>query len=311
MASVDLDTARRRGIAVIFYGYKVDLLHELGRGGFGTVYQGWDRNNGNVAIKKIKRGRAQLAEAVKLWSLKSKVGEHPNIITIHHIKAFEGAIWIVMEQCNLGDLDRYFKDHFEAQKEHSKLFLISQIMAGIKYLHDQNIIHRDIKPGNILVKGSANGARHTVKLADFGLCKILEDDESSTMHSNVGTNMFKAPEFWSRNPDQGKPAYGRSVDIYAARLTFAAILQAKKGKLLRPQAECSMQLSEPKYCLGEAAHRRKVQNQPELLILVDSEADNPLTRHCKHLIRSMTHILPQKRPTAASVEKNLTEWVSE
>ena len=275
------------------------------------MYQGWDKNNGNVAIKKISRGRAQSTEAVKLWNLKSKVGEHQNIITTHHIKSFEGAIWIAMEQCDLGDLNRYFKEHFEEQTEHSKLLLMRQIMTGITYLHDQNVIHRDIKPGNILVKGSNNGATHTVKLADFGLCKILEDDESSTMHSNVGTNMFKAPEFWSRNPDDSKPAYGRSVDIYAAGLTFAAILQAKKGKHLRPQAECSMHPAEPMHCLGEAAYRRKVQNQPELLILVDSEADNNLARLCKQLIRSMTHILPQMRPTATLVEKNLTEWVSE
>ena len=73
----------------------------------------------------------------------------------------------------------------------------------------------------------------TAKIADFGLCKILEPDQS-TMSSNVGTLTFKAPELW--NPKSHKRVrYNRTVDVYAAGLTFAAILQAVKGRSLKPK----------------------------------------------------------------------------
>ena len=67
-----------------------------------------------------------------------------------------------------------------------------------------------------------------IKLADFGLCRILTADES-TMSNNVGTLMFKAPEFWDPKSND-KVRYHRNIDVYAAGLTFAAMLQAVPGR---------------------------------------------------------------------------------
>ena len=103
---------------------------------------------------------------------------------------------------------------------------MKQTMSGIAYLHSQDIVHRDIKPANILAKSTQNGV--VIKLADFGLCKILDDRQTSTMHSNVGTMAFKAPEFWDPQTDE-RIRYHRNVDVYAAGLTFTAIGQATPG----------------------------------------------------------------------------------
>ena len=72
--------------------------------------------------------------------------------------------------------------------------IMVQITEGIKYLHDNNVIHRDIKPGNILV---ASRNPLTVKLTDFDLSKFFGNDyDTSAMSSNVGTAAFKAPELF-------------------------------------------------------------------------------------------------------------------
>ena len=98
------------------------------------------------------------------------------------------------------------------------------IASGICYLNKNSIIHRDIKSGNILI---ASKFPMVPKLTDFDLSKFLDpDDETSVMSSNVGTNAFKAPEFFNRV--DGKLRYHRNVDIYAAGLIFLAMIQAKK-----------------------------------------------------------------------------------
>ena len=120
--------------------------------------------------------------------------------------------------------------------------VMKQIMLGIRYLHSQDIVHRDIKPGNILV---ASKTPLRLLLADFDVSKCLDPEvETSLMTSNVGTLVFKAPEFFQRTTS-GKIEYHRNVDIYAAGLTFLAILQAKKGKkMLIPRIETPMDDSE-------------------------------------------------------------------
>ena len=137
----------------------------------------------------------------------------------------ENIVWMMMRFCELGDLNKFFRTR-DVLKER-KIDVMKQIAAGIEYLHRQDIIHRDIKPGNILV---ACEIPFRLQLADFDVSKCLVPEvETSLMTSNVGTLAFKAPEFFQRT-SAGQIEYHRNVDIYAAGLTFLAILQAKSGK---------------------------------------------------------------------------------
>ena len=136
----------------------------------------------------------------------------------------------------------------KAEKFSSKLNIMEGVANGLVFLHSQHIVHRDIKPANILVVSTPAGI--TAKIADFGLCKILEPDQS-TMSSNVGTLAFKAPELW--NPKSHKRVrYNRTVDVYAAGLTFAAILQAVKGRSLKTKVRLRGDMEEFPF------HRTKV-----------------------------------------------------
>ena len=120
-----------------------------------------------------------------------------------------------MEFCESGDLNK------EVSEE-----VMRQIMCGINYLHGKDIVHRDVKPGKILVEPEDP---FVMKLTDFAVSKCLDPEiETSAMSSNVGTNAFKAPEFFMRN-EMKKIVYHRNVDIYATGPTFLAILKHKKA----------------------------------------------------------------------------------
>ena len=202
-----------------------DLIHPLGQGAFGTVFKAYDASQNQFAVKKISReeDRQKAAmETSKLIQLKDRFGLNDNIVTIHDMRYWERSIWIIMELCDLGDLNTYFRRYFHRITTQIKVNIMIQAMNGIVFLHSKAVVHRDIKPANILAKSSPNGV--VIKLADFGLCKVLEEDQSSTMSSNVGTMTFKAPEFWDP-----RLRYHSNVDVYAAGLTFAAMLQAEEG----------------------------------------------------------------------------------
>ena len=209
--------------------FGVDFIHQLGHGGFGTVHKGYDNFNQPFAIKKINRDEDEnkaITETAKLLQLKDRLGAHENIVPIFDIRYWNRSIWVIMELCDLGDLNKYFHNHLPRLTTQKRVNIMQQTMSGIAYLHSQDIVHRDIKPANIVAKSTRNGV--VIKLADFGLCKVLDDNQTSTMHSNVGTMAFKAPEFWDPQTDE-RIRYHHNVDVYAAGLTFTAIVQAVPG----------------------------------------------------------------------------------
>ena len=256
------------------FGYKVDLMNELGRGAFGTVYKGRGQNDSVVAVKKISTGskddrRKASMEALKFNYLKDKLLQtNIHIMKIYDVKYLQNAVWIIMELSDLGDLNKFFKINYSQLTFEKKGELMKQIINGINFLHDRNIVQRDIKPGNILL-ASTPERNAVVKLADFGLSKILDPDSStSSMSSNVDNLLFKAPEFWNTIPDaDGKVKYHRNVDVYAAALTFTAMLQAQQGRSLVPKAEGSLQSGETVMPIGLAAHNRMVNRHNDLVIV--------------------------------------------
>ena len=281
----------KKHISLEIKTYSIDQSEVLGQGAFGIVYKERDTNNISIAAKRIDGNlhpRVLTQDLHRLMKL-----DHQHGMKILDVERNENIIWMMMPLCEF-DLNKFYKRRDISPD--TNLEVMKQIMMGIEYLHSENIVHRDIKPGNILV---ASIAPLHLQLADFDVCKCLDPEvETSLMTTNVGTLAFKAPEFFQRT-SPGKIEYHRNVDIYAAGITFLAILQAEKEKkLLIPHIETPMDDSEfYADSIGRLITERIKYKVPELnIVKIEGEQ-----RSLKRLISKMTCIEPEDRWSAAKV----------
>ena len=183
------------------------IIDHIGKGSFGVVKLG--RNSitkDKVAIKIIdkKKLNSKEFEQVQREIAIMKSINHPNIISL--IDHFENSeyFFIVMEYIKYGSLKDFVRTNVKLSEEVCAN-IIFQIANGLKYLNEFGIIHRDIKPDNILIYSCDFDIQ--VKIADFGLSKIISPEEKAT--EGFGTIVFIAPEVLLRKP------YNNSVDIWS------------------------------------------------------------------------------------------------
>ena len=271
--------------------YSINQAEVLGNGAFGVVFKGFDAKQKAIAAKRIDGNKhPRILTQLESQDLDRFVHlDHPNVMKILDVERKDQIVWMMTPLCEF-DLNEFYKTR-EVSHE-TNLKVMKQIMMGIEYLHSENIVHRDITPGNILV-ASVNPLH--LKLADFDVCKCLDPEvETSLMTSNVGTLAFKAPEFFQRT-SPGKIEYHRNVDIYAAGLIFLAILQMEKRKQLIPRIETPQDDSEfHAPSIGQLIAERIKNKVPKLDIV---RVKGTLTK----LISKMTCVKPRERLSAADV----------
>jgi len=174
---------------------KYEILRELGRGAMGIVYEGHDPDIGRkVAIKTIRfdviRQRAEQDEAQKRFMREARSAgnlSHPNIVTIYDVGQDEGLTYIAMEYIEGESLEAMIAEGRRPELE-AVFSLIGQIGDALDFAHRHGIIHRDIKPGNILIDKDGRP-----RLLDFGIARV----SSSTMTQTnmvMGTPYYMAPE---------------------------------------------------------------------------------------------------------------------
>ena len=125
-------------------GYQLNFMEELGRGGFGTVYLGSSQDGRKAAIKKVsKKERKKAAtESVRFLYMKNAI-VHKNVVSVFDVKTKGDAMWIIMEYCDLGDLNDFYKKYGETVLKitDAKAVLMKQIANGVAFLHSKNIVH--------------------------------------------------------------------------------------------------------------------------------------------------------------------------
>ncbi|KAF2840537.1 hypothetical protein M501DRAFT_1014552 [Patellaria atrata CBS 101060] len=160
----------------------------LGKGAFGSVYRALNWNTGEtVAIKQVKLADLPKSElrVIMLEIDLLKNLNHPNIVKYHGFVKSAESLYIILEYCENGSLHSICKN-FGKFPENLVALYMTQVLHGLLYLHDQGVIHRDIKGANILTTKDG-----LVKLADFGVAtKATGLSESSV----VGTPYWMAPE---------------------------------------------------------------------------------------------------------------------
>ena len=203
---------------------RYQVLELLGRGGMGHVHAGMDHQlDRPVAIKFL---RADLADQTALRDRFEREARaaarivHPNVVGVFDIGEHDGVPYIVMERLS----GRNLADELVAgpMRDDRVRAIASDLLAGLSAAHRLGVLHRDIKPGNVLLTDTAQ-----VKLADFGIAKLDGDRHNTTVGSNFGTGSSRAPERLAGHPaTPSSDVYSVGVVLFEA-LTGEAAFRAE------------------------------------------------------------------------------------
>ena len=185
-----------------------ELLEQIGRGGQGVVFRARQKSlNRIVALKVIGLGHWATKAHLKRFRLEAEAAarlEHPGIVPIHEVGERDGSCYFSMKLVEGGQLDEVARR--ESIPIRRAVELIAKVARTVHYAHEHGILHRDIKPGNILL--DANGEPH---LTDFGLARLVESESSVTQTLDVlGTPSYMAPEQAVGN----NAAVSSATDVY-------------------------------------------------------------------------------------------------
>ena len=203
--------------------YKIGRL--IGQGGFAKVNLGLNVLTGRVvAIKSFnKTKKTKYGDNLNMDKILYEINlmrklNHPNITKILETFEDEKFYFIIMEYINGGNLFSFVKKRRKLSEKVAK-FLFRQIILGIKHIHSQLIVHRDIKLENILIDMNNN-----VKICDFGIGIILSSEDQD-LHNHCGTPMYIAPEIILSTKDKGYKGF--PVDIWSAGIALYIMLSGK------------------------------------------------------------------------------------
>ncbi|MFN8450799.1 MAG: serine/threonine-protein kinase [Anaerolineae bacterium] len=211
---------------------KYEITELLGQGGMATVYKGYQREVDRfVAVKVLPPHPGLNTQFVERFRLEARTIarlQHPHILPLYDYGDDEGILYLVMAYADGGSLSDRIRQGALPSSEIQRLF--QQISGALDYAHRQNVIHRDIKPDNILLDREGHAL-----LADFGIVKLMEDVESANLTGTGG--LVGTPAYMSPEQGQGLPLDNRS-DIYSLGIVIFEMLTGKQPF----SAETPMQL---------------------------------------------------------------------
>ncbi|KAF4449979.1 CAMK/RAD53 protein kinase [Fusarium austroafricanum] len=186
------------------------LLEKLGKGHFAEVYLCVEKATGQRFAVKIFTKHPGMEDRSKTEGLQQEIGvlmgvSHPNVLCLKDTFNERDRVYLVLELAPEGELFNYIVMKQKLSEDESRKLFV-QLFQGVKYLHERNIVHRDIKPENILL---VDKNLH-VKLADFGLAKIIGEESFTT--TLCGTPSYVAPEILA---DSKQRKYTKAVDVWS------------------------------------------------------------------------------------------------
>ncbi len=220
---------------------RYEIISEIGSGGFSTVYAAHDPLlDREVALKIMRPLLMSDPDFVTRFQREAQVAanlQHPNIVPIYDYGEYEGRLFLVMKRMQ-SSLTRLLEDGpLEWEKA---VEMVSMVAAGLDFAHARDVIHRDIKPDNILLEEETN----TTTVADFGIVKALG---RSTITLSLGQGVLGTPAYISPEIWNGEPATPGS-DIYAlACVLFEMVTGEKLFEGPTPPATMTLHFRPPKY----------------------------------------------------------------
>ena len=199
-----------------YLGVRLDNRYEIreviGVGGMAIVYKAYDRfAERNVAIKILKDEFAEDEEFRRRFKNESRaiaMFSHPNIVSIYDVGSGDGPQYIVMEYINGITLQQYL-DAKKVLPLHDAIAIMEQTLKGIQHAHERGVVHRDLKPQNIMLLEDG-----TVKVTDFGIARMASVDTKTMSEMALGSVHYISPEQASGNETDFK------ADIYSLGAIF-------------------------------------------------------------------------------------------
>jgi serine/threonine protein kinase len=275
------------------------ILGELGRGAMGIVYKAEDPNlDRTVALKTIivdedAEGRAEYHKRFILEAKAAGKLNHPNIVTTFDCGEHDGLAYLAMELMEGTDLrSRMLKESIPPAEA---VEIARQVAEGLAYAHERGVVHRDIKPGNIMLNKQG-----MVKIMDFGLARMRAADHKTSTGMVLGTPRYMSPEQIS-----GLPVDQRS-DIFSLGIVLYEMLTGTRLFAGEDMAQVTHQITE----FEHVAPTRQVPGLPSMVDFVVARAlkKDPSVRYqdarelaadlatCAAELRSREDITPSGAP---------------
>ncbi|MCC3270253.1 serine/threonine protein kinase [Arthrobacter sp. zg-Y809] len=266
------------------------LIEPIGHGGMATVYRGQDEALGRDIAVKLFRASAVAPDDVGRQETEMRLLaslSHPGLVTLFDAgkddagrddgEAGEPRAFLVMELVDGPDLRKRLRDA-DPLSPPDVAHIGAELAGALAYIHGRGVIHRDVKPANILLPPAISGTLPRAKLTDFGIARMLDGARITATNSTLGTANYLSPEQASSKD------VGFSSDIYSLGLV---LLEAVTGRI------------EFGGSAVEAAIARLSRNP---------EVPDALGSYWCSLLRAMTSRDPDQRPTAAEVSAALLEY---
>ncbi|XP_006727475.1 serine/threonine-protein kinase PLK4 [Leptonychotes weddellii] len=248
--------------------FKVGNL--LGKGSFAGVYRAESIHTGlEVAIKMIDKKAMYKAGMVQRVQNEVKIHcqlKHPSILELYNYFEDNNYVYLVLEMCHNGEMNRYLKNRMKPFSENEARHFMHQIITGMLYLHSHGILHRDLTLSNLLLTRNMN-----IKIADFGLATQLKMPHEKH-YTLCGTPNYISPEIATRS------AHGLESDVWSLGCMFYTLL------IGRPPFDTDT-----------------VKNTLNKVVLADYEMPTFLTREAKDLIHQLLRRNPADRLSLSSV----------
>jgi serine/threonine protein kinase len=254
-------------------GERYEIKERLGHGGMATVYSARDlKLDRQVAIKVLADNFAGDDEVRRRFSREARLAaklDHPNIVQVFDVGEDDDRPYIVMEQVDGGTVGDRLEGRQRSLDRTEALRLLTQLCQGLGHAHAKKLVHRDIKPPNLLLRESDG----CLKITDFGIARVAEETTRLTSPGKViGTERYMAPEQLA----DGKitPA----VDVYACGVVADEVLPQSRPPELREIVE---------RCLREDPADRftDARSLGEALATVDGDGDIGVVRRIRSQAR--------------------------